>query len=75
MYIIQEIQTNNGLSALTPATQKTDWNEAQNVYHTALAAAAVSSVQIHTVICIDEYGNHHFGSPLFYTHMPEMVEG
>lgn len=57
MLIIQEIQTNNGQSALTPALTYVDRFAAEGAYHQLLAAAAVSSVQVHTVAMFDEHGN------------------
>lgn len=57
MIIIQEIQTNETQSALTPTATFTDRNQAEARYHTILAAAAVSSVEVHTVIMYDEHGN------------------
>lgn len=57
MYILQEIQTNGSTTALVPARTYTDKNEAESAYHTALAAAAVSAVNVHTVLLFDEHGN------------------
>ena len=57
MYIIQEMQTNGTQTALVPALTYTDKNQAESAYHTALAAAAVSEVQVHTVLMFDEHGN------------------
>lgn len=57
MYIIQEMQTTGNQTALCPAQTFTDRNQADSAYHTALAAAAVSSVQVHTVVMLDEHGN------------------
>lgn len=57
MYIIQEMQTTNNQTALAPALTYTDKNQAESAYHTALAAAAVSAVQVHTVLMFDEHGN------------------
>lgn len=57
MLIIQEIQTNNGQSALTPALTYADQLAAEGAYHQLLASAAVSSVQIHAVVMFDEHGN------------------
>lgn len=57
MYIIQEIQTNGNVSAVTPAVQKTDRNEADSAYYFALGAAAVSTIPVHAVIMTDEHGN------------------
>ena len=56
-YIVQEIQTNGNSSALVPPVTREDKNAAWSAYHTALAAAAISSVEVHTVIMYDEHGN------------------
>ena len=56
MYIIQEIQTTDGVTALCPAITKEDRNEAESVWHTVCASAAISSIQIHTVKMYDEHG-------------------
>ena len=55
MYIIHEIQTNE-TSALLPPLAYEDRNEAEAAYHSKLASAAISSVKIHTVVMMDEYG-------------------
>lgn len=57
MYIIQEIQTNGNVSAVTPAVQKVDRNEADSAFYFAMGAAAVSAVPIHAVVMLDEHGN------------------
>ena len=56
MYILQEIQTSKGSTALLPAVVYADKNQAESAYHSALAAAAVSTVTIHTVMLYDEHG-------------------
>ena len=56
MYIIQEIQTNGGVSALTPAVTKDDKNQALSAFFTACASACISSVEVHTVTLTDEHG-------------------
>lgn len=57
MYILQEIQTENGTTALVPAATYSDRNAAEAAYHSILAAAAVSSVDVHTALLYDEHGN------------------
>lgn len=57
MFIIQEIQTNNGSTALTPAITRSDRNEADSVYYGIRASAAISQVEIHAVVMYDEHGN------------------
>ena len=49
-YIVQEIQTNNGTTSLVTPQTFTDRNQADSAYFTILAAAAVSSVQEHSVL-------------------------
>lgn len=72
MYIIQEIQTSNDQTALLPAITKTDKNEMESAMHSILASAAVSSVQVHTVLVYDEHGNTIRRE--FYEHLPEPAE-
>lgn len=57
MIIIQEIQTDNGQTELVPAATYSDKNQAEAAFHTALAYAAVSTVDVHTVLMFDEHGN------------------
>ena len=56
MYIILEFQTTGDKTALCPAVTKTDRLEAEATYHQKLAAAALSSVDIHTVLILNERG-------------------
>ena len=56
MYIIQEIQTNDSVSALTPAITKEDKNEALSTFFSVCANACISSVEVHTVTLTDEHG-------------------
>lgn len=54
-YIVIEIQSNNGsVGHLFDAYD--DWNLAQSKYHTVLAAAAVSAVEVHTAILCNDSG-------------------
>ena len=55
MYIILEIQTNE-TSALLPPLAYESKNEAEAAYHSKLASAAISTVKLHTVVMMDEYG-------------------
>lgn len=57
MYIIQEIQTNNGQTSLLPPINKEDKLGAESEWHTKMGFAAISDVQVHTVIMYDEHGN------------------
>lgn len=55
-YIIIESQTNNGTTAVVTPAVYTDRNSAESSYHTKLAAAAISSVEIHSVCMLTEDG-------------------
>ena len=57
VYIIQELQTNNDQTDLLPAVTKTNYNEAVSVFHTKAASAAISSVEVHTIMLHDERGD------------------
>jgi len=55
-YVIVELQTTSGTTAVvTPATY-TDRNAAESAYHTALAAAAISAVEEHAVAMLAQDG-------------------
>lgn len=69
MYIVQEIQTENGISTLLPAITKIDKNEAESAFHTICGSAAISSVDVHTVVIYDEHGN--IIRREFYEHLDE----
>lgn len=72
MYIIQEIQTENNVTTLLPAVQKQSIDEAESVYHTVMAAAAISSVDVHTCIIYDEHGNNVTPGKAYYEHLEEV---
>ena len=57
MYIIIELQTTNGQTAHI-VTTKEDRNEALSTFHSILAAAAISKVDTHTAVVMDERGNY-----------------
>ncbi len=57
MYILIEMQKLNDTTvAIPPIVTKTDWHEAEGEFHRLCSIAAVSSVPIHTVMLVDEYG-------------------
>ena len=57
MFYIIELQTNKGQGAYIVTTKETQ-NEAMSQYHTVLAAAAVSSVEKHACVVMDDSGNY-----------------
>ena len=56
MYIIQEIQTNNGTTALLPAIQKETREEAESTFYTICGSAVISNVAEHTVMVYTHEG-------------------
>lgn len=59
-FIIIEIQASkDGSVAIVPPATYTDKNVAEQKYHAALSAAAVSNVDIHTVMILTETGVVH----------------
>lgn len=57
MYILHEMQTTGAETALVPAVTKANYNEAESAFHVAAAAAAISTVPVHTIVLMDEHGN------------------
>ena len=55
-YVIVEIQTNADGTVGSLVTPKDDYYEAENVYHTVLAAAALSKLPVHTAVLLDNQG-------------------
>ena len=57
MFIILEIQTSNGSTAVVNPIQTAETkNEAMSIYHGILFSAAVSSLDCHTAMVLDEKG-------------------
>ena len=56
MYIVIEMQTNDGITAVVPPVVYSSRNEAEAKFHNILANAAVSSVEIHSCTVLDERG-------------------
>ncbi len=57
MYIILEIQTDaQGTVAILPAVQKATRREADSVYHSILAAAALSQLPVHSAVILSNDG-------------------
>ena len=69
MYIILEMQTNGDSTALVPPVTYREQNQADSAYYQKLAAAAVSSVPVHTITMLDEHGRSIRSE--FYEHLPE----
>ena len=54
--IIIEIQHSNDGTTSVLHEVKTDRDKAEQTYHTKLAYAAVSEVNVHSVVMLDDYG-------------------
>lgn len=57
MYIILEMQTNGGQTAIVPAVTKATLNEALAAFYQAASFAAVSAVEVHTIMLFDQRGD------------------
>lgn len=68
MFIVIELQTNDGQTANIVQSKETK-AEAMSTYHSILAAAAISAIHCHTAMVIDHEGKVYARE--FYTHMPE----
>lgn len=65
-YIIEIQKSNAGTVALVPPVAKETRDTAEQAYHTALAAAAVSSVDCHTVLLINDIGESVYPPQTYY---------
>lgn len=71
VYIIIEIQkSNNGTAAIVPPASYTDQAQAEQAYHTALAAAAVSQVDVHSVAMLNDIGMRVKGETYYHGTQP-----
>ena len=55
-YIVIEMQTSNGVTAIVPPVTFTDRNEAEGRFHSILSVAATSAVEEHAVVMITSDG-------------------
>ena len=56
MYIVFEIQTSTDGTVGTLVSTFTDQNQAESAYHQVLAAAAVSSLPVHSCVLMSNQG-------------------
>ena len=67
VYIIIEIQkSNNGTIAIVPPASYTDQRLAEQAYHTALSYAAVSQVDVHSVVMLNDVGERLKGETYYH---------
>ena len=55
-YIIQEIQTTNGIPAFLPAESYQDRQSAESAFYLKCGSAVISAVPVHTVMTYTEEG-------------------
>ena len=55
-YIMQEIQTNGGVTALTPALVYPTREAAESAFYLACGSAVVSAVEVHTIMVYTQEG-------------------
>lgn len=67
MYIIIEIQkSNSGSVAIVPPASYSDRNQAEQKYHEVLSYAAVSSVDVHSVVMLSDTGDRIKGETYYH---------
>lgn len=64
--IIIEIQHSNAGTTATICTTHTNQSEAEQKYHTVLAAAAASSVNVHSAVMLDDTGERIKGETYYH---------
>lgn len=71
-YVILELQTDaSGSTATPPLKTEKDRDKAMQSFHQTAAAAAVSSVVVHTVVLLNETGESE--KKEVFVHTPETV--
>ena len=71
MYVVLELQkTGNDIGSII--TKKDTYNEAMSLFHTILAAAAISQVEAHSAVVLSDDGQL-LKNGTFY-HLPEVEE-
>lgn len=66
MIIIEIQHSNDGSTAVSPVTIEADHNKAEQTCHNKLAYAAVSEVNVHSVVMLDEYGGRVKGETYYH---------
>ena len=61
-------------AALLPALTYSDKAEAESAWHQKMSAAAISKVDIHTVLLVDEHGNNVAPGRPWYEHLTEVEQ-
>lgn len=56
MFIVQEVQTNNGVAAFLPQESYQTREAAESAFYLKCGSACISSVEVHTVLTYTEEG-------------------
>lgn len=67
MYTVIELQTNSGTTIVAPPITKATIEEARQEYHLKASYAAVSAVEIHTIMLVNAEGQN-AEKPICYKH-------
>ena len=71
MYIIIEIQkSNDGSAAICPPATYAERQSAECAYHTALAAASISQIDVHSVCMMSYTGERIKGETYYHGQSP-----
>lgn len=73
MYYVIEMQTYDKEHGATLVSTHTDRNEAMSKYHTVLAAAAISTVEVHSCVVMDDEGRYEARDCYIHRVEPEEV--
>lgn len=74
MIIIEIQHSNNGTTAVVPPVVQSDRDTAEQTYHLALGAAAVSNINVHSVIMLDDYGTWIKGETYYHGSLEQTQE-
>lgn len=66
MIIIEIQHSNDGTTAVPPIDIEQDSNTAEQTYHTKLAYASVSKVNVHSVVMLNDYGDKIKGETYYH---------
>ena len=75
MYAVYEFRTNEqGIMTDNLAIKTANPTYAESKVYDLCSAAVGSSVYVHTILCVDEHGVAHFGTPKVFEHITQPEE-
>ena len=69
-YTVIEMQTNGSTTAIVPPQVYQRREDAESRWHTIMAAAAVSQVEIHTAVILNQDGNMEKSGSYYHPQTP-----